>query len=370
MQQRVSSLRANVRQRFAPRAYDAEGADYAQMTDAPDGVIGPDGGYRPGWFASAPDALNLEANAQAGWRRLHRWFFIHFDSADYFVGANLIDLRLGGNVGLVVLDKRTGDFTTKSATGLLLNNGITISSDGRCFSDLKTSSTIRISSDDTALDFRIAVDGLVFEGRARALFDRPFVQSTRLSEHLGALQLWGNLMLEEATLTLPGRAPVKMADLYGCYDRSMGHRRLVENWNWIAACGPATAPDGESVDFALHAALDRPGARPQVDGQKYALWLGDHFVKLPELQFDYDYVDAKALSTTAWRIHSPADHRVWIDLTFTPGHHRRDAHAIPLLFEVDHSQYFGALSGTVSVDGVAYRVDGVFATTEDSMMVV
>ncbi len=363
------SPRALLRRCVAPRRFDADAGAYDDMVAPPSALIGADGRYPSGWYSEPPANINVEGSAKGGWRRLHRWFFVHFDSEDLFVSANLIDLRLGGNAGIVVLDKRTGEFTVNAKTGLLLNNGVQISEDFRRFHDRHTGSSITISADDRHLTFSLSIDGVTLEGRASALFDRPFVQSTRLGDTLGTLQMWGNLRLDEGRLTRDGVVTELPAGLYGAYDRSLGHRRLLENWNWIAACGAATAGE-TTVPFALHAALDRAGARPHVDGRKFALWVGDRFAKLSQLRFDYSYTDKRALETTAWRITSDRGADCWVDLVFTPRFHRRDAHRIPMLFNVDHSQYFGEVCGEVCADGARYRVSDVFATTEDSMMVV
>lgn len=367
------SIRNTLRRRMAPARFAADFGAYDTMSAPPETLIQPDGSYAAGWYDAPPARLELDRNTQAGWRRLHRWFFVHFDSDELFVGANLVDLRLGGNAGIIVLDKRTGKFTVAGDTGLLWNNGVHISEDCRRFEDRRTGSMMAMSADDRTLEFDLDVDGVRFTGRASELFAQPFVQSTRLGASLGTLQMWGNLRLDEGSVTIKGRRVDLQPGLYGAYDRSLGHRRLLENWNWVASCGEATRDrDGQTLPFALHAARDRADARPQVDGSKYLLWLGDRFLKLPDLRFEYTYTDAAALETTRWRIVSPRskDQEAWVDLSFTPRFHRRDAHRVPLVLNVDHSQYFGSLNGTVRLDGETFTVRDVFATTEDSRMTV
>lgn len=365
---RWNSPRTALRRHLTADFYDPHPGAYDVMAPPPSELIDASGSYPAGWYTEPPATLNLD-RTKAGWRRLHRWFFLHFDSEDLFIGANLIDLRFGGNAGIVELNKRTGEFTVHSATGLAFNNEVKISEDCREFRDEKTDSFVRITSDDQNLSFKLDIHGVTFEGEASALFDRPFVQSTRLDETLGTLQMWGNLTLDSGRLIKNGVTRELSPGLYGAYDRSVGHRRLLENWNWIVACGEAVH-GVEAVPFALHAAADRSDARPRVDGRKSALWVGNRFVKITDLVFEYEYTDQAALKTTPWRVHSSKNKVHWVDLVFHQQFHRRDTHRIPLLFNVDHSQYFGEITGEVCVDGKVHDVAQVFATTEDSRMVI
>lgn len=369
----LPSARIPLRRLTLAPSYASPDARYDTMVSPPATLLA-DGRYLPGWFSEEPARLNTFDNAEAGWRRLHRWFFLHFDSPDYFIGANIADLRLGGNVGIIVLDKRTGHFEVAERTALLLNNKVAISDDCRAFCDPTSGSYIRMLEDAEGptggVEFGLFVGDTRLVGQASAQFARPFVQSTRLGDALGTFQVWGNLRLEAATLTLNDTEIVLPSGSHGAFDRSLGHRRLLENWNWVATCGEARR-GSDTVPFALHAALDRSGARPIVDAHKFVLWLGDEMVKVDDLRFDYDYLDEAERKTSAWRIHSRrTEGKPWVDLRFDPDFHRRDLKRIPLILNVDHSQYFGNLNGQVCAGGEICEVVDVFATVEDSMMVV
>jgi hypothetical protein len=258
---------------------------------------------------------------------------------------------------------------TRSATALLHRNGVEIDGPARLFRDSRTGSAISIDPDDRVVHFDVAADGARVCGSATALFDHPFTQSTGFHGGHGTLQTWGNLRLNRATLTTDAGTVALPAGSYGAYDRSLGHRRPLEAWNWIVAVGSATrASDGAQVDVALHAARDRPAARPQVEGRKFVLWVGDRCLKLEDLSFEYQTLDHKRRTTTPWRLRGTGDAHA--DLTFEPLHVRHDHHRVPLVFEVDHLQYFGNLSGDAVVDGETYILKNVFATTEDSRMAV
>lgn len=363
----LPSVRRWVRRHLTASHFAGDRSVYAHMTEPPDHLLD-DGSYAPGWFVRSPSDLGLDT-AVASRRRLHQWFFLHFDSDDLFVGANIVDLALGGNIGVIVLDKTRSDFDVTSDTGLLHRNFVAIDSSARRFEDRRTGSFIEVDEADRRVSFRLTAGETCLAGVAEEVFARPFVQSTAFGDGLGALQTWGNLRLVEATLTSGGVTRALPAGMLGCYDRSVGHRRWMENWNWIAACGEVEGPDGP-VPFALHAATDRDLARPKVQADKQVLWVGEHLRKVRDLSFSYAYIDEEALLTSAWTIRSNPRAPAWVDLRFQPAHHRRDAHRVPLLFQVDHSQYFGRLDGTIGMEGQRYEVRGVYATTEDSMMMV
>ena len=361
-------MREWIRQRVLPAALPP--VSYDDMLAPPESVLDAHGDYIPGWWTRAPDGLGVSASSASS-RRLHRWFFAHFDTEQFFVGFNIIDLALGGNSGVVILDKQTGAFSVQSATGLLHRNGVRISDDHRAFRDQRTGSCIAIDTTEEVLEFDVSAHGYRVVGRARALFERPFVQCTAFHRGHGTLQSWGNLLLEEAEITWDGRSVKLPGGCYGAYDRSFGHRRPLEAWNWLVAVGEARrVSDDARVPFSVHLARDRERARPQSDSQKFALWVDDSFGKLQDVTFDYRVLDARTRATTSWHVASRSSSEGTIDLIFEPEHIRRDVHRVPLVLDVDHLQYFGAVKGEISLHGERYLVEDVFATAEDSRMVI
>ena len=366
---RTLSLRRVLRNRRTVAEIQPRPGEYDVPRDPPATTIGGDGGYTPGWFHRSPGAI--AGSVQPRSRRFHRWFFVHFDTPEYFVSANLIDLYVGGNVGIVVLDKRTGKFRLGTDSGLWFRNFVEITPDCREFRDRRANRFIRVSEDDGRIEFDVVAEGLALRGIARAHM-QPFVQTTAFEPGLGTHQQWGNMILDSGQVEFDGRRVDLPAGCPGAYDRSFGHRRLLENWNWIVACGSAKTARGAVVPFALHAAHDRSLARPIVDGRKYVLWVGEHFLKLPRLSFDYRYVDMRTLDTTGWTIRTSreAADGAFVDLRFDARFHRRERVKVPLVFDVDHSNYFGALNGEIGVGRDRFVVTDVFAATEDSMMVI
>jgi len=365
------SIRGALRSQWVQREVAVTDEMYRSLEKAPPTLVDEAGNYRPGWFEESPKDLNL-ASLGTALKRFHRWFFIHFDTKDYFVGANLIDLFHGGNAGVVFLDKESGEFKVESDSALFFMNGVEIDSSCRRFTDKRSGSRLEISDDDRRLEFDIRCKTMHLRGVAEEIFARPFIQSTAFHSGHGALQSWGNLRLAEGELKVGRRWISIDGGTLGAYDRSLGHRRPLENWNWIASCGRVKAAEtGKEELFALHAARDRSFAQPQVEARKYSLWLGDAHLKLADLRFEYLYSDRSKRKTGEWTISSPRRPGYpSLNLKFIPRYQRRDAHRIPCVFNVDHSQYFGELSGDVYLNDKRYVVSDVFATTEDSMMIV
>lgn len=365
---REFSLRRIYHTQRLPARVVAESSGYDTLSAPPRQLIRDDGNYRTGWFTHFDGDVNLSASPVAA-RHLHQWFFVHFDTPDYFVGMNIAHLGLGGNTGIVVLDKRSGEFSVESETGILLRNPVRISRQSRRFVDERQRAVIAIDDRDQRLDFDVRTRSLRVLGAANALFERPFVQSTRFHGGHGTLQSWGNFAISDATLQLGGRRVRIPEGTLGAYDRSLGHRRPLENWNWLVATGRANdAETGEEALFSVHLARDRAAARPQVDARKFSLWLGAHHVKLHDVRFEYAITDPTTRASSTWHVVSapgPAE----VALTFAPLFHRRDRHHIPLLLRVDHSQYFGELSGEIVLHGKRYLVQKVFASAEDSRMI-
>ncbi len=366
---RYLSVRRLLRTIRTPPQVIAPAGTYSTLREPPSALLAADGSYQAGWFRRSPKDINI-SSAGTRSRRYHRWFFVHFDSDDYFVSANLIDLQIGGNAGIVVLNKRTGVFSLATETRFWRRNFVKISPDCREFHDARGDRFIRIAEDDSRIDFDLVVKGMSLKGSAASHL-QPFVQTTAFEHGRGTHQQWGNMTLINGRLSIDGKQIELQQGSAGAYDRSFGHRRLLENWNWIIASGMATSESGKTVPFALQAAHDRSLARPVAYGQKYALWIGDHFLKLPSLSFEYDYVNRRTLDTTAWKIFSPrGEGNAFVDLQFDPHHHRCEQVRVPLAFHVDHSNYFGALNGEVVVNNERFEIRDVFAATEDSMMVL
>ncbi|MEL6182222.1 MAG: DUF2804 family protein, partial [Myxococcota bacterium] len=155
----------------------------------------------------------------------------------------------------------------------------------------------------------------------------------------------------------------------GAYDRTVGHRRPIQNWNWLAAVGQGrdTATD-EPVVVSLIASTDQERARPRVVAHKNNVWIDGQHLKLPEMRFDYTVHDPKTWDTGPWTLTSHSS-KGTLDLTFLPEYRRREQPRIPLLTDVDFNQYYGYLSGQITALGRTVAVDGMFGLVEDSWMV-
>jgi len=332
-------------------------ADYDTQTEPPERLI-VDGQYQPGWYRRYPSHVDVSRSVGAS-RRHHRWFFVQFQVGKWFIGFNLADLHFGCNTGVLILDTETGTFRVESCTDLLWRKRLEISSDCARFEDPVGG---HIALDGRGVEFDVRARGLRIRGSASPLFDEHFVQCTRFHEGHGTLQQWGNLRLNDGSLVIDGETIALEPGSLGAFDRSFGHRRPVENWNWLVAVGHARQGD-QRQPFALHLARDGRQARPRLDLHRFPLWIDGELHRMPEL----DLVVPSGRTLQPWSIRC-SEGPVKVDLTFQPRWHRRDHHRVPLVFQVDHSQFFGPLSGTITTSSGQWTVSDVVATSEDTRM--
>lgn len=364
---RKKSLLYTLRRWRTPRF--RQETDYLKLVAPPERLVGPDGRYRAGWYPHFDGELNV-TDADTGGRRFQRWFHLHFDSERYFIVSNIAHLNLGGNVALLVLDKDTGEFFEAAETRMLWRNGITVDANCRRFDDAHTGSWVELSPDEQTVRFRIACAKLSFEGVAHAVFERPYVQCTRYHRGNGSLQWWGNLAIETAHLVLNGSRVELPEGTLGGYDRTIGHRRPVQNWNWVATIGRGVdAETGAPVSYALSAATDQALALPIANAAKNSLWIDGVHYKLPELSFDYEITDAERWDTGHWRLTCSSGQEA-IDLVIEPRFRRREQKQTPLLYDVDFNQYYGELRGRVRAGGREVVIHEGFALAEDAWLVM
>ncbi|MED5369761.1 MAG: DUF2804 family protein [Myxococcota bacterium] len=344
-----------------------ETVDYLRRRPGPPAIIGSDGRYVPGWFTEFNGALNLDDSAALG-IALQRWFHISIDAGDHFIVCNLANLTRAANVALLVAHKPSGAFEHATRTRLYPNVHVQVSDDARCFHDPDTHSFIRVSPDGQRYEISLHVDHLHLQVIARRCLGPDLVQSTRFHRGRGSLQFYGNLEVEHGALTIGDRLFVIPAGSLGTVDRTIGHQRGLQNWNWIACAGSAwDRGRKQRVRFGLQVAKDRPDAVPIVNSQKYAVWLEEGLYKIPSARFDYQVLDPETRRTTPWRIVSDAPGDDWMDLRFHPRFQRREQRQ-GVLAQGDFNQYYGEVSGRIRVADRSLVLDGVFAVTEDSRL--
>lgn len=350
-----------------PQVLDT-GVDYLTQRPAPAKLIRDDGTYDGGWFDAVPAELNLQ-DSSAFELAFQRWFHLSFETETHFVVLNIAHLGKAGNTAVLVCDKRSGEFHHASLTRILRGNDIEVGPRAGHFSDPDTGSFITVSDDDEVVRFSVIADGLVAVGVARRVLGPPLIQATAFHRGRGSFQRYGNLVIEHGTLVLGDRILTLPAGTLGSFDRTMGHQRGQQSWNWVAAVGRGRdQATGERVRLGIQIARDRPLARPVVIAQKYAVWTADALYKIPDAVFDYTIDDPETReSTSPWRICTPDPGETWVDLTFTPRFHRWE-HRFLWLMKVDFSQYYGDLTGRVRVGGRTYQLEPMFAVTEESLL--
>lgn len=354
---------------FGRKPQAPEGIDYLTQAPGPDVLIGDDGTYNAGWFQSFEGKINLDQSRSLN-MALQRWFHLTFDAPDHFVVCNLADLSRAGNVALLVANKRTGQFEHGSVTKLGPNNRIEVTHGGLNFVDQRSGSFIRTNPSLSEIHVSLHVDDLHFMCVARHVLGPHMIQATRFQRGRGSLQWYSNVELVHGLLSINGKINALPPGTLGSVDRTMGHQRGLQNWNWVAMTGTAWDETRcEMVRFGLQVAKDRELAQPVVSSKKYVVWLDEGVYKLPSASFHYTLTNPETRETSAWQIVSDAPGDSWIDLQFTPRFQRRELRQ-KVLAQADFNQYYGEATGKVRVAGRTLVIDRVFAVTEDSLLEV
>jgi hypothetical protein len=166
------------------------------------------------------------------------------------------------------------------------------------------------------------------------------------------------------SVTLEGSEHAIPPGTLGLYDRTLGHRRSRQNWNWLAAIGETV--DGER--FAIQAAQDRGRASPRRTIHKAPMWLdGELLTSSSEARFTYAPPSGSQDVTGAWDIGLGEAPGRSAELVFQPEVRRREQTRLPGVVRADFNQYYGQLSGVVR-GGHEVELDGVFAVAEDSFL--
>ena len=342
--------------------------DYLELQPAPPALIGPSQRYVAGWFEHFDGAFNF-ADTQALRLALQCWVHLSIDTPERFIVLNVADLGKAGQTAILVADKVSGDFTHAASTRMFGRNEVTLTEDYRRFTDAATGSFMVMDDAHDRWSFSVHAGEVHLTGTARRVGGPAFTQVTRFQRMRGSLQRYGNIIIEQALLTLGGEVHVIPPGTLGTFDHTVGHQRGLQSWNWVAAVGRSTCVEtGERSILGIQVAQDRAQARPMVRSFKHVVWVGDQLFKIPSAAFAYDYTDAEAKQTGEWRIAS--EHQTgarWLDLRFAPRFHRRERKSV-VLVNADFNQYYGALSGRIHVDGRTWQVDDMFAVTEESAL--
>ena len=340
-------------------------ANYRQISSSPEKMI-EQGRYVAGWFESFDGLINV-ADAGPGAGRLSSWLHVTFDTPTHFVGAHLADMGIAGHTAVLIVEKEREIAHDRSKKSMLWKKKMRIDEGFTRFEDLRSDSFIAMTPTG-GVELNVSTSGLSIQARAEPAFCAPFVQTTAQPGAKGSLQWWGNLQLVEGVAIKDGHRIELPQGAFGAYDRTIGHRASIQNWNWLSTSGVATGLDsGQLVPFSMQMAKDGPRSKPPVDGHKTTIWVGDTMVKLPAITFEYERLDSDN-RTGAWVIATEEGGASGMRLTFTPRFKRRETGAIPMVYQADFNQYYGVISGEFWLPEGRYVVDDVFALTEDSYL--
>ena len=342
---------------------------YMEQRPGPDALIDENGRYAGGWYTNFDGVINPEDSVGAD-NAFKGWLHFNLANEDYSVTGHLADLRTAGNATLSVVSLETGQVWSESTREAFGDNRMVIADD---FSEIRNDndgSYLRVSEDGLSVDIDIRAHEMRFEGTLQSTGADRFIQVTRYHDGYGILQWFEQVEVLEATLTLQDGSCIELpAGMRGTTDRMAGHRRTHQNWNWIAGLGTVVREsDGAEVTIAMSMSEDQEGARPQVDAQKYAVWVDSDLYKISSLEFDYTLLDETTRETSDWTIYSDADDANGVDLVFVPLAQRRDLAGYLWFYFTDYNAYIGELTGTVRIEGETYVLDPMITIVEDALL--
>ncbi len=331
--------------------------DYLTLRPSPAHLVDAQGRYQAGWYDDPAIALNV-IDAAAPRAHLQSWLHVSFLAGDRFVVADIADLTRAGHTAALIVDRATGDID-EGAVRHLRKGRVLVDDHWRRFRDLTSGSFLEARGDTIA--FNVLAGGVRVEGLALRVGD-PFVQVTAAHDGHGAYQVWGNLELIHGAARGRFGHFALTPGARGAFDLTVGHRSRLQNWNWLSVLGRAT----DQTPFSMIMARDKEGALPFVDARKHALWIDGALHKLDTLAFDYD-----PAALAPWHIHGRSERGgPWIDLHFTPRFCRNNSHRIPLVYEVDFNQHYGAFKGRFGLGDRTWHIEDTFGLTEDSWLML
>jgi len=358
-----------------PASVDTTADRYLERRPSPDGIVDAKGRYQGGWYESFTGAFN-EDHAAGDKYNLKKWLHVNVDDPRFYVVVQMVRTDFAGNLAVVVTDKQTGEFKSEDVVQMF-SQSLTADAAVTTLADPSTGSHMTLV--DGALDFDVRANGLRVRGKAHEILSPPFVQISRFHDGYGALGIWGNLELDEGTVTIDGADTALTAGSLGLYDRTVGHQRTTLNWNYLATSGRArNRATGELRTFSVQGAIDRPRSQPQVATKDHGFWLGDRFTKVEELRFDYD-TDPKTHEFGPWHVFTPdaAGRTARVDVTLSPPpgfdklFHRRNQSSDLWIVERDFHQVYGLVQGTLELDGASWDIEpGTWALAEEALVIL
>lgn len=353
-----------------PDTFDVSADDYLTRQPSPEAMVSEDGLYNGGWYDSFTGRINPE-DALGHGGAYKGWLHFSLQNEDQLISVNLADLNNVGNTAILVMDTHTGDVKLGSINRSFGQNTVEVNADITEVVDTVHGDYIRLIDDGLRLEFGLAVGGLSIEGTAARLFADEFVQISRFHDGYGQLQWYGKLQVEEAVVFDGEREFVLGPETLGAYDRMAGHRRTEQAWNWVTTVGTATrVRDGHAIAIGVEITTEREGSRPQVDVKKHGVWIGDTFTKIPSAHFEFEKLNEDGTETTEWVIASDPGDEDRVDLVFEPIGVRSEDAGYLWFYYSEFRQYVGTLSGTLTIDGEEYRIEGLPAVAEDSLLIL
>ena len=358
-----------------PASIDTTADGYLERRESPSTIVDSRGVYRGGWYESFTGAFNQSAAAGNAYN-LKSWLHVNIDDPRYYVVFQMVRTDFAGNIAVIVTDKQTGEFHSEDLVQMF-SKSLTCDPAVTTLSDPETGSSMSLV--DGKLEFDVKANGLRVKGKATEFLQPPLTQIHRFHDGYGALGVWGNVRLDEGTITIAGQEKTLTPGSLGLYDRTVGHQRTTLHWNYVATSGRARSrATGEVRTFAVQGAIDLPRSRPLANTRNHGFWVEGRFAKVEELRFEYETLEG-GKDFGPWHVFTPlaSGRTARVDLTISPPpgfeklFHRRNQSADLWIVERDFHQIYGVVTGTLELDGVTWDVEpNAWALAEQALVVL
>lgn len=357
-----------------PATVDTTADRYLERRSSPDAIIDAKGNYQGGWYEAFTGTFN-QAKASGDPYNLKSWLHVNVDDPRFYVVVQMVRTDFAGNIAVVVTDKQTGAFHSEDVVQMF-SDSLTCDDAVTTLNDPSTGS--HMSLIDGVLEFDVVANGLRVKGRTHEVLLPALTQIHRFQDGYGALGIWGNVVLDEGSVTVSGEQHALTAGSMGLYDRTVGHQRTTLHWNYVATSGFAkNRATGEVKRFSLQGAIDLPRNRPLVNTRNHGFWVEGRFTKVEALSFTYD-TDA-AGEFGPWHVFTPEAEgrtaRVDVTISAPPGFkhlfHRRNQSADLWVVERDFNQVYGVVTGSLFLDGETWDVQpDTWALAEQALVIL
>jgi hypothetical protein len=129
-------------------------------------------------LACVPATLDNRDDASGADGAWKGWLHVNLSTDRYFISANLADLNNAANTALLIVDRETGEITSASINDTFGDKQMTAADDFSEVVNDRNGSRVAVDGVEH-IEFEMVADALTMTGSASALYERPFIQTSR-----------------------------------------------------------------------------------------------------------------------------------------------------------------------------------------------